>query len=100
MKIGIALAISCVISLVFGALSGKFAASASAGFAKNLRKDMFYNVQNFSFSNIDKFSASSIVTRLTTDITNVQSLSDDSQNCGKRSDNDYILAYYGVWYKS
>ena len=72
LKIGIALAISCVISLVFGALSGKFAASASAGFAKNLRKDMFYNVQNFSFSNIDKFSASSIVTRLTTDITNVQ----------------------------
>lgn len=72
LKIGIALAISCVISLVFGALSGKFAASASAGFAKNLRKDMFYNVQNFSFSNIDKFSASSIVTRLITDITNVQ----------------------------
>ena len=72
LKIGIALAISCVISLVFGALSGKFAASASAGIAKNLRKDMFYNVQNFSFSNIDKFSASSIVTRLTTDITNVQ----------------------------
>ena len=72
LKIGIALAISCVISLVFGALSGKFAASASTGFAKNLRKDMFYNVQNFSFSNIDKFSASSIVTRLTTDITNVQ----------------------------
>ena len=72
LKIGIALAISCVISLVFGALSGKFAASASAGLAKNLRKDMFYNVQNFSFSNIDKFSASSIVTRLTTDITNVQ----------------------------
>ena len=72
LKIGIALAISCVISLVFGALSGKFAASASAGFAKNLRKDMFYNVQNFSFSNIDKFSTSSIVTRLTTDVTNVQ----------------------------
>lgn len=72
LKMGIALAISCVISLAFGVLSGKFAASASAGFAKNLRKDMFYNVQEFSFSNIDKFSASSIVTRLTTDITNVQ----------------------------
>ena len=72
MKMGLALAISCVVSLVFGALSGKFAASASAGFAKNLRKDIFYNVQNFSFSNIDKFSTSSIVTRLTTDITNVQ----------------------------
>jgi ATP-binding cassette subfamily B protein len=71
-KMGIALAISCVISLIFGALSGKFAASASAGFAKNLRKDMFYNVQNYSFSNIDKFSTSSIVTRLTTDVTNLQ----------------------------
>lgn len=72
LKMGIALAISCVLSITFGALAGSFAASASAGFAKNLRKDMFYNVQNFSFSNIDKFSASSIVTRLTTDITNVQ----------------------------
>ncbi|MCD8180200.1 MAG: ABC transporter ATP-binding protein/permease [Firmicutes bacterium] len=72
LKMGIILAISCVISLTFGALSGKYAASASAGFAKNLRKDMFYNVQNFSFSNIDKFSTSSIVTRLTTDVTNVQ----------------------------
>lgn len=72
LKLGIALAISCVLSLTFGALAGKYAARASAGFAKNLRKDMFYNVQKFSFSNIDKFSASSIVTRLTTDITNVQ----------------------------
>lgn len=71
-KMGIVLAISCVISLIFGALSGKYAASASAGFAKNLRKDMYYNVQNFSFSNIDKFSTSSIVTRLTTDVTNLQ----------------------------
>ncbi len=72
LKMGIMLALACVISIVFGALSGKYAASASAGFAKNLRKDMFYRVQNFSFSNIDKFSASSIVTRLTTDVTNVQ----------------------------
>lgn len=71
-KMGITLALACVISLFFGALSGKFAAKASAGFAKNLRKDMYYNVQNFSFSNIDKFSTSSIVTRLTTDVTNVQ----------------------------
>ena len=61
-----------MISLMFGVLSGKFAARASAGFAKNLRKDMYYNVQNFSFSNIDKFSTASIVTRLTTDVTNVQ----------------------------
>lgn len=72
LKVGIALIISCGISLLFGALSGKYAAIASAGYAKNLRKDMYYNVQNFSFSNIDKFSTSSIVTRLTTDVTNVQ----------------------------
>ena len=71
-KMGILLAVIAMISLMFGVLSGKFAARASAGFAKNLRKDMYYNVQNFSFSNIDKFSTASIVTRLTTDVTNVQ----------------------------
>ena len=71
-KMGILLAVTAMISLMFGVLSGKFAARASAGFAKNLRKDMYYNVQNFSFSNIDKFSTASIVTRLTTDVTNVQ----------------------------
>ena len=63
-KMGILLAVTAMISLMFGVLSGKFAARASAGFAKNLRKDMYYNVQNFSFSNIDKFSTASIVTRL------------------------------------
>lgn len=71
-KIGLFLVLSSVVSLAFGALSGRSAARASAGFASNLRKDMYYNVQKFSFSNIDKFSASSIVTRLTTDVTNVQ----------------------------
>lgn len=71
-KIGLLLTVFCIISLISGMLSGKYAASASAGFAKNLRKDMFYNIQNFSFSNIDKFSTSSIITRLTTDVTNVQ----------------------------
>ncbi|SFC28862.1 ABC transporter ATP-binding protein [Clostridium uliginosum] len=71
-KIGFILVIAAIMSLCFGALSGKFAARASAGFAKNLRKDMFYNIQNFSFSNIDKFSTASLVTRLTTDVTNVQ----------------------------
>ena len=63
---------AAVVSLIAGMLGGKFCASASAGFAKNLRHDMFVNVQGFSFSNIDKFSSSSLVTRLTTDITNVQ----------------------------
>ncbi len=72
LKIGVALVVCCLISLACGALAGKFAAKAAAGFAKNLRKDMYYNVQNFSFSNIDKFSTSSLVTRLTTDVANVQ----------------------------
>ena len=72
LKIGFALVLSAIISLFFGALAGKYAANASAGFAKNLRQDMYYNVQKYSFSNIDKFSTASIVTRLTTDVTNVQ----------------------------
>ena len=71
-KTGAMLAVFCVMSLVFGALAGKYAAYASAGFSKNLRRDMFHNVQSFSFSNIDKFSVSSLVTRLTTDVTNLQ----------------------------
>lgn len=72
LKIGTFLIFSTVFSLIFGALAGKFAAVASSGFAKNLRHDMYYSVQNFSFANIDKFSTPSIVTRLTTDVTNVQ----------------------------
>ena len=63
---------AAIVSLLAGMLGGKFCASASAGFAKNLRRDMYVNVQGFSFSNIDKFSSSSLVTRMTTDITNVQ----------------------------
>ena len=61
-----------IFSLIFGMLSGRFAARASAGFAKNLRKDMYYAIQDYSFANIDKFSTSSLVTRQTTDVTNVQ----------------------------
>ena len=71
-KTGAMLAVFCVMSLIFGALAGKYAAYASAGFSKKLRHDMFPNVQSFSFSNIDKFSVSSLVTRLTTDVTNLQ----------------------------
>ena len=71
-KMGVMLLVFAAISLLTGALAGRSAAIASSGFAKNLRQDMYYNVQNFSFSNIDKFSTASIVTRLTTDVTNVQ----------------------------
>ena len=60
------------LSLTSGAMAGKFAAQASCGFATNLRHDLFYKVQKFSFGNVDKFSTSSLVTRLTTDVTNVQ----------------------------
>ena len=71
-KMGILLAVTAMISLMFGVLSGKFAARASAGFAKNLRQAMFENIQEYSFSNIDKFSTAGLVTRLTTDVTNLQ----------------------------
>jgi len=69
---GIKLVILALVSLACGSLSGIFAAKAASGFAKNLRKDVFYKVLDFSFVNIDNFSNSSLVTRLTTDITNVQ----------------------------
>lgn len=72
LRLGIILIFCTSISLLFGALAGISAAKAGSGFAKNLRKDLYYKVQNFSFANIDKFSTSSIVTRLTTDVTNVQ----------------------------
>lgn len=71
-KTGLLLIVLCVCSLFFGAAAGVTAAKASAGFAKNLRHDMFHRVQDFSFANIDKFSTSGLVTRLTTDVTNLQ----------------------------
>lgn len=71
-KIGALLIFLVALSLSCGALSGKYAASASAGFAKNLREKMFHSVQNFSFTNIDRFSTSGLVTRLTTDVSNLQ----------------------------
>ena len=69
---GIVLVILAGLSLFFGAMAGATCATASAGFARNLRKDIFYKIQTYSFQNIDRFSTSSLVTRMTTDITNVQ----------------------------
>ncbi|WP_294547856.1 ABC transporter ATP-binding protein [uncultured Pseudoflavonifractor sp.] len=69
---GLLLVVMAVVALIFGALSGRFAAKASTGFSRNLRREMYHNVQQFSFSNIDKFSTGGIITRLTTDVTNVQ----------------------------
>ena len=71
-KIGIIMLIASFVSLLAGALAGKYAAKASTGFAKNLRKAMYYNIQDFSFANIDKYSTAGLVTRLMTDVTNVQ----------------------------
>ncbi len=72
LRMGLVMVAAAMLSLAAGVLSGRNAAVASTGLARNLRRDMFYNVQKFSFSNIDKFSSASIVTRLTTDVTNVQ----------------------------
>ncbi len=69
---GLILIVMAGLSLMFGALAGSTCATASCGLAKNLRKDMFYAIQNYSFENIDKFSTSSLVTRMTTDVSNVQ----------------------------
>lgn len=71
-KYGALLAVMAILSLAFGIGAGNACSRASCGFAKNIRKDLFYNIQEFSFANIDKFSTSSLVTRLTTDISNVQ----------------------------
>lgn len=71
-KTGLLLVLLAMVALLFGALAGKYGAIASAGYAKNLRHDIFYKIQEFSFGNIDHFSTSGLVTRLTTDITNVQ----------------------------
>ncbi len=72
LKCGLVLVAAALASLAFGAASGMAAARASAGFAKNLRHDIFHRVQGFSFTNIDRFSTSGLVTRLTTDVTNMQ----------------------------
>ncbi len=72
LKYGGILIVLAFVSLFCGVAAGKYCATASSGFAKNLRKDMFMRIQGFSFSNIDKFSTSSLVTRLTTDVTNVE----------------------------
>ena len=71
-RYGIMLIIMAMLSLLFGYMSGRIGATASCGFAKNLRQDVFFKIQDFSFADIDKFSTSSLVTRMTTDVTNVQ----------------------------
>jgi ABC-type multidrug transport system fused ATPase/permease subunit len=71
-KMGLLLLIITIVSLILGASASYVSAHAAAGFAANLRKDMFYHMQDYSFENIDRFSSASLVTRLTTDVNNVQ----------------------------
>lgn len=70
--VGVIMLLASFLSLSFGVLNGKFAARASSGFARNLRRGIYYNIQEYSFSNIDKYSTAGLITRLTTDVTNVQ----------------------------
>lgn len=89
---GLILVIMAMLALYFGIIAGKMAAIAGAGYAKNLRHDIFYKVQEFSFKNIDRFSTSGLVTRMTTDITNVQmAVYDDASPAGESSDHDCFI---------
>ena len=91
-RMGAVLIVFSFLSLATGILAGRSAAVASAGFAKNLRRDMFYNVQDFSFSNIEKFSTASIITRLTTDVSNLQNAFQMMLRLGVRSPMILIFA--------
>ncbi len=71
-RVGLLLLVMALFSLVMGAGASWVSSQAAAGYAKNLRQDLFYHIQTFSFQNLDQFSTSSLVTRLTTDITNIQ----------------------------
>ena len=91
-KVGIVMIIAAGGGLFAGVMGGKYGAKASAGFAKNLRKAEFENIQRYSFSNIDKFSSSSLITRLTTDVTNVQNAFQMSLRMGVRAPFSLIIA--------
>ena len=91
---GVILVVMAMLALFFGVQAGNMAAVAAAGYAKNLRHDIFYKVQDFSFKNIDHFSTSGLVTRMTTDITNVQMAYMMSiRLLGKSTDHDRILSW-------
>ena len=91
-KVGIAMALCAVAGLISGVLGGKFGASASTGFARNLRQAEFESIQRYSFKNIDKFSSSSLITRLTTDVTNLQNAFQMLIRMGMRAPASLIVA--------
>lgn len=102
-RVGAMMLVAAALCLLFGILAGKFAANAATGFSCNLRDAMFANIQRFSFSNIDKYSTAGLVTRLTTDVTNVQNayqaecLSDGLAHVCACAGDDDLCAFYGVF---
>ena len=99
-KIGFFMVLAALVGLFAGLMGGKYGASASTGFAKNLRKAMFENIQTFSFENIDKFSTAGLVTRLTTDVTNLQNAFQMILRMGMRAPASMIVAMIMSFYIS
>ena len=99
-KIGFFMVLAALVGLFAGLMGGKYGASASTGFAKNLRKAMFENIQTFSFENIDKFSTAGLVTRLTTDVTNLQNAFQMVLRMGMRAPASMIVAMIMSFYIS
>lgn len=99
-KIGFFMVLAALVGLFAGLMGGKYGASASTGFAKNLRKAMFENIQTFSFENIDKFSTAGLVTRLTTDVTNLQNAFQMILRMGMRAPASLIVAMVMSFYIS
>ncbi|MCR4792803.1 MAG: ABC transporter ATP-binding protein/permease [Lachnospiraceae bacterium] len=97
-KIGLYMVIAAVIGFIGGILGGRYGALASTGLARNLRKSMYENIQTFSFSNIDRFSASSLVTRLTTDVTNVQNAFQMTLRMAMRAPASLVVAMAMAFY--
>ena len=98
-RVGIMLVISAIMSLIFGVLSGRFAALASSGFAKNLRQGMFYSIQNYSFSNIDKIFYIKFSNKTNNRCNKCpKCFSNDNKSTSKRSSNDSICLNNGIFY--
>ncbi|MDE5758026.1 MAG: ABC transporter ATP-binding protein, partial [Allobaculum sp.] len=99
-KYGLLMFLAATFALITGGLSGRYAAIASAGFAKNLRQAEFNNIQNFAFSNIDEYSTGGLITRLTTDVTNVQNSFQMLIRVAVRAPLNFLMALVMVFYLS
>ncbi|MCR5739003.1 MAG: ABC transporter ATP-binding protein/permease [Lachnospiraceae bacterium] len=98
LKTGLFMVLAAIVGFIGGILGGKFGAVASTGLARNLRKSMYENIQTFSFSNIDKFSTSSLITRLTTDVTNIQNSYQMILRMAMRAPASLIAAMFMAFY--